>query len=226
MEIDKITDRFNLIAKKYDEQRRFFIPCFDDFYQTSISLISKIKSDFNSILDLGAGTGLLTKYLFEKFPNANFTLVDVSEQMLEIARQRFLNLDSFNFVISDYSKELPSKQFDLIASALSIHHLANDSKSDLYSSIYNNLPDNGCFLNLDQFNASSDLMNIYYNKWWYDYIRQSKISQKEQDLWLQRRELDKENTISESLISLKQLGFKHVECVYVYMKFGVILAIK
>jgi tRNA (cmo5U34)-methyltransferase len=226
MEIDKITARFNLIAQKYDEQRRFFIPYFDDFYQTSISLISKIRNDFNSILDLGAGTGLLTKYLFEKFPNANFTLVDVSEQMLEISRQRFLNMDNFNFVISDYSKELPSRQFDLIASALSIHHLVNDSKSDLYYSIYNNLPDNGCFINLDQFNASSDLMNDYYNKWWYDYIRQSKISQKEQDLWLQRRELDRENTISESLILLKQLGFKHVECIYIYMKFGVILAIK
>jgi tRNA (cmo5U34)-methyltransferase len=87
MDVDKITDRFNLIAKKYDEQRRSFIPCFDDFYQTGISLISKIKSDFNAILDLGAGTGLLTKYLYEKFPDANYTLVDVSEQMLEIARQ-------------------------------------------------------------------------------------------------------------------------------------------
>ena len=226
MEIDKITAGFNLIAQKYDEQRRCFIPYFDDFYQTGISLISKIRNDFNSILDLGAGTGLLTKYLFEKFPNANFTLVDVSEQMLEIARQRFLNMNNFKFVISDYSKELPSKQFDLIASALSIHHLANNSKSDLYYNIYNNLSDNGCFINLDQFNASSDLMNDYYNKWWYDYIRQSKISQKEQDLWLQRRELDRENTISESMIFLKQLGFKHVECIYIYMKFGVILAIK
>lgn len=135
-------------------------------------------------------------------------------------------MDNFNFVISDFSKELPSKQFDLIASALSIHHLTNDSKFGLYSSIYNNLPDNGCFLNLDQFNASSDLMNVCYNKLWYDYIVQNKILHKEQDLWLQRRELDRENTISETLSSLKQLGFKHVECIYAYMKFGVIVAIK
>lgn len=226
MEIEKIKDRFNLVAQKYDEQRRFFIPCFDDYYQTSILFLSKIRPDFKTILDLGAGTGLLTKYLYEKFPNAKYTLVDASEQMIDIARQRFKNMDNFSFVISDYSKELPSNQYDLITSALSIHHLENDSKSVLYSNIYNNLPDNGCFINLDQFNASSDLLNNYYNQYWYDYIGQSAIIEKERDLWLQRRELDRENTIEESVILLKQLGFKHVECIYSYMKFGVILAIK
>jgi tRNA (cmo5U34)-methyltransferase len=226
MEIEKIKDRFNLVAQKYDEQRRFFIPCFDDYYQTSLSFLSKVRPDFKSILDLGAGTGLLTKYLYEKFPNAKFTLVDVSEQMIDIAKQRFENKDNFNFVITDYLKELPSNQFDLITSALSIHHLDNDSKAFLYSSIYNKLPDKGCFINLDQFNAATGLMNDYYNQYWYDYIEQSAIFDKERDLWLQRRELDKENTISETLVLLRQLGFKHVECIYSYMKFGVILAIK
>ena len=36
MEIKMIKDRFNSVAQKYDEQRKFFIPCFDDYYQTSI----------------------------------------------------------------------------------------------------------------------------------------------------------------------------------------------
>ncbi len=226
MEIENIKDRFNLVAQKYDNQRRFFIPCFDDYYQTSISFLSTIKSDFNSILDLGAGTGLLTKFLYEKFPNAKFTLVDISDQMMDIAKQRFANMDNFSFLISDYSKELPTIQFDLIASALSIHHLDNDSKAFLYSNVYKDLPDNGYFINLDQFNASTDFINEKYNKYWYNFIGQSSILQMERDSWLQRRELDKENTISETLILLERIGFRHVECIYSYMKFGVILAIK
>lgn len=28
----KIEEQFNLVAKEYDEGRRLFIPCFDDFY--------------------------------------------------------------------------------------------------------------------------------------------------------------------------------------------------
>jgi ubiquinone/menaquinone biosynthesis C-methylase UbiE len=226
MDIEKIKDRFDVVAKKYDEQRRFFIPCFDDYYQTSISFLSKLRPDFNSILDLGAGTGLLTKFLYEKFPNAKYTLVDASEQMIDIAKQRFKNLDNFSFVINDYSKELPSDQFDLVTSALSIHHLEDDAKAVLYSNISKKLPNNGCFINLDQFNAESDLLNEYYNQYWYDYIGRSFNSEKERDLLLQRRELDRENTISETIVLLKQIGFKHVECIYSYMKFGVIIAIK
>ncbi|KMQ50382.1 methyltransferase type 12 [Chitinispirillum alkaliphilum] len=78
VENKEISERFDEVAKKYDEQRRLFIPCFDDYYCTSIAFLSKINNDFKYILDLGAGTGLLTKCLYEKYPNANYTLVDIS----------------------------------------------------------------------------------------------------------------------------------------------------
>ena len=32
MNIEKIQTQFNLIAKAYDENRRKFISCFDDYY--------------------------------------------------------------------------------------------------------------------------------------------------------------------------------------------------
>ncbi len=226
MEIEKITDRFNSVAQEYDEQRRYFIPCYDDYYQLGVSFISKIRTDFRSVLDLGAGTGLLTKYLLEKFPGADYTLIDASEQMLGLAAKRFEHLDNITYLVSDYAKNIPRKQFDLITSALSIHHLDEEAKAELYSKIFDCLPDGGFFLNLDQFNAGSALVNEYYNQYWYTQIKESGIRENERNSWLQRRELDKENTISESIQLLIQSGFSHVECVYSYMKFGVILAIR
>lgn len=226
MELEKIKDRFNLVAQQYDNQRRFFIPCFDDFYQTSISLLSKIKPRFTSILDLGAGTGLLSRFLFEKYPDARYTLADVSDQMLEVARLRFTGMNNFSFESVDYSAQLPQGSFDLIASALSIHHLENDSKAALYSNIYHALPEDGCFLNLDQFNPSSEIMNRYYIQWWYGFIEQSEELKKDKALWLKRRELDRENTVSETIALLRQAGFRQVECIYSFMKFGVVLALK
>jgi ubiquinone/menaquinone biosynthesis C-methylase UbiE len=226
METEIIKDRFNLIAQKYDEQRRFFIPCFDDFYQTSISLLSTIRNDYNSILDLGAGTGLLTKYLWEHFPQAHYTLVDVSDEMLEIAKQRFAGLSNFEYQVTDYSQTLPPKQFDLITSALSIHHLTESDKAALYANIYKNLPENGILINLDQFNPTSELINDYYKQYWYNQIEKDETLKNEKHLWLKRRELDKENTIAETLETLKSIGFSHADCIYSYMKFGVILAIK
>ena len=224
MEIDKVSERFNQVSEKYDEQRKSFVPCYDDYYGTSIDFLSKLNKNFNYILDLGAGTGLLTKYLVDFFPDAKYTLVDVSEQMLDISRKRFTGKDNFEYLVYDYSKKIPQGKYDLIASALSIHHLEDKDKSFLYSNIHRHLNGNGYFINLDQFNASSEAMNDHYNEYWYNQINESKISTSEKASWLKRRDLDKENTIYETIDMLKESGFKNVECIYCYLKFGVILA--
>lgn len=74
--------QFNQIAKEYDMNRKKFIPCFDDYYITSTKLIlSNIKTP-KSVLDLGAGTGLLTQYWFRECNTAKYLLVDIADDML------------------------------------------------------------------------------------------------------------------------------------------------
>lgn len=226
MKIEDIKDQFNSCKEKYDSQRKCFIPCFEDYYEVGINILAQAGKDFKSILDLGAGTGLLSKFLYEKFPSAQYTLVDIAEQMLEIAKIRFNGLNNFRFLITDYSSAFPDGEYDLISSALSIHHLENNAKESLYCNIYKKLPAGGCFINIDQFNASSEKMNEYYNKVWYNYIKKSGISDNDLNKWLIRKDLDKENTVPETLAILKRVGFSQVECVYKYIKFGVVIAIK
>jgi len=226
MELEKITERFDSVAKKYDEERRFFIPCFDDFYGMSTDLLSQMVPNPKSVLDLGAGTGLLTKYLLDKYPLANFTLVDIAAQMLEMARKRFEGLSNFQFQISNYSEQMPDGDFDLISSALSIHHISDVQKYKLYSMIYEKLPENGCFINLDQFNATSAQMNSHFVRYWHNFIDGHIPDHKERELYLKRRELDQEDTIEGTIQKLRSIGFKQVDCIYQYIKFGVVMAIK
>lgn len=226
MEIEEVKEQFNSCTDIYDSGRRFFIPCFDDYYEIGVNLLSEMHNDFKSILDLGAGTGLLSKYLYEKFPLAEFLLVDIAEKMLDVAKIRFNGLQNISFKVQDYSKKLPDGDFDLISSALSIHHLDEQEKRSLYSAVYDRLPKGGCFINLDQFNAGSDEINNAFNNYWYDCIQQSGITEDELNRWLQRKDLDKENTIRETLLMLDEIGFKDAECIYQYLKFGVIVAIK
>ncbi|MCL2303899.1 MAG: class I SAM-dependent methyltransferase [Planctomycetaceae bacterium] len=225
METKQIVEEFNQGAGSYDSQRKLLIPCFDDFYGLSVSFLKKIKNSTRSVLDLGAGTGLLAMYLYDKYPNARFTLVDISEQMLDIARQRFCGQPDFAYLTLDYSREFPPGQFDLIASALSIHHLENEDKRLLYSKIYNQLEKGGYLLNLDQFDASSGEMKRSYNDYWYEYII-GKFPSKDQEIFQKRRKLDRENTIDATKHLLAEVGFKNVECIYQYLKFGVIIAEK
>jgi ubiquinone/menaquinone biosynthesis C-methylase UbiE len=226
MDLDRIRELFNNTAEKYDRQRRCFIPCFDDFYVRAVSFLKNCETDFRNIVDLGAGTGLLTKVIYEMYPNANYTLIDISEDMLTIAKERFKGMDNFTFLEYNYVDDIPADNCDLICSALSIHHLDHKDKERLYGNIYSKLTGKGCFINLDQFNAKSEKINSLYDTWWYDYISNSGITREEEGRWTERRKLDRENTIDETVKSLEKSGFGNVECIYSFMKFGVIIAIK
>lgn len=226
MQTNEISSRFNQIAQQYDEQRRFFVPRFDDFYGTCSEFLAAIKPDCKQILELGAGTGLLTKFLFAQYPDANFHLVDISEQMLAIAKERFSGMANFKFEEKDYSQSLPKGKFDLIASALSIHHLNANEKRSLYSNCREQLNKGGVFINFDIYNGSTPAIDAAYNKIWYEHIRQSNQEIFKKNDWRKRRELDKECTLEECLANLHQVGFSQVECIYSFMKFRVILAIK
>ena len=117
-----IQAQFNLIAGEYDVNRRKFIPCFDDFYDSTTRFIAANITQPKRVLDLGAGTGLLSYYWFKCFPDSEYTLIDIADEMLKIARKRFSGADNVSYQILDYSKTLPETDFDIIISALSIHH--------------------------------------------------------------------------------------------------------
>jgi tRNA (cmo5U34)-methyltransferase len=226
--IDKIKEQFSAIAKEYDARRKWLIPCLDDFYKTPVSLLKFYKSDIKSVVDLGAGTGLLAKEVYEAYNDAHYTLIDISGDMLDVARRRFDGLSNFEFIEENYVNDISVKNCDVICSALSIHHLTADDKAKLYENIHETLEAGGCFMNLDQFSGTTKPMEDLYNDWWYDYISRNirDATTPEKAKCLERRGLDKENTINETVELLKSCGFREAECIYSFMKFGAILAIK
>ncbi|MDE7293758.1 MAG: class I SAM-dependent methyltransferase, partial [Oscillospiraceae bacterium] len=102
-----IEEQFNLIAQKYDINRRKFIPCFEEFYEKTTDFLAACAPAPKRILDLGAGTGLLSHYWYKHFPEAGFTLTDIAEDMLKIARERFDGAENVRYSLSDYSEGLP-----------------------------------------------------------------------------------------------------------------------
>ena len=75
-------------ADTYDRASRKLVPCFDDFYRTALDLLPFAPDARFEVLDLGAGTGLLSAMIAEMFPKAQLTLFDLTPEMLTIARQR------------------------------------------------------------------------------------------------------------------------------------------
>lgn len=97
----QIKEKFNHHAEFYDQQRRYLIPRFNDLYCIAVE-ISSNKTNNPRILDLGAGTGLLTQYFLNRYSEAEFTLIDISDKMLDIAKERFKSYHNFKYLIGDY----------------------------------------------------------------------------------------------------------------------------
>ncbi|MGM9550665.1 MAG: class I SAM-dependent methyltransferase [Clostridia bacterium] len=219
-------EQFNLIAQEYDSNRKKFIPCFDDYYKNTTKFIASNIACPKRVLDLGAGTGLLTYFWYAHFPKAEYVLTDIAEEMLNVAKKRFAGLDNVRYEILDYSQSLPKENFDCIISALSIHHLENCDKQELFEKIYRKLPEDGIFVNYDQFCGNDEITDKWYNSCWEEHLENSGLTDNDISLWKERRKLDRECCVEDEIEFLRKSGFRSVQCVYSNQKFSVIVAMK
>jgi tRNA (cmo5U34)-methyltransferase len=84
------------------------------------------------ILDLGAGTGETSRAVLEHHPTAALVLMDESPEMLTAARIVLGDDLIEQAVVGDLLGPLPDGPFDLVVSALAIHHLPGTAKRDLF----------------------------------------------------------------------------------------------
>jgi tRNA (cmo5U34)-methyltransferase len=216
-----IKTAFDVSANTYDRARRQLIPCFDDFYGTVVALIPNAPDDRFRALDLGAGTGLLSLFISQQFPQARITLMDLSDAMLAKARERFSGApDRFEFVIADYSERLSGK-FDVVVSALSIHHLPGDQKARLFRAICAVLPHGGLFINADQVLGCSPEIEAAYRETWIRQVKENGVSDADLSAALERMKEDKMSPLDDQLAWLKEAGFEAVNCWYKNYSFAV-----
>jgi tRNA (cmo5U34)-methyltransferase len=98
------------------------------------------------VLDLGSGTGVSAEYVLRAHPGAALTGIDSSEEMLVHARRR---LPGATFLLRRLEDPLPDGPFDLVVSALAIHHLDDRSKANLFRRVASALVPGGRFAFLD-----------------------------------------------------------------------------
>ena len=218
--MNDLKEQFNSISKKYDSQREYLIPCFREFYTACLPFVKSL-THAKSVLDIGAGTGLFSQFIYEANPHLQFTLVDVSSQMLEIARERFGREDNFEFIELDFSKEpLPGK-YDLVISALAIHHLEDIDKAKLYKNVFDVLNDGGLFINADQVAGKTMLFDSLYKYYWRETVSRSGLDHEALVQAFERTKLDKFASLDDQLKWLEKAGFADVDCIYKNLNFVV-----
>ena len=223
-----IGEVFNASIEYYDDWMMKALPNYVDIFSTALELLPFEPSVSIEVLDLGAGTGLFSKHVIEKYPKANFVLYDLAEKMLEVARKRFENYSQqFKYVLSDYRKLQEGEKYDLVISSLSIHHLEDKEKCELFGNIYKLLRKGGIFINIDQIRGETPYLRDLYWNHWLEQVRGAGFSEERIQESIGRRiPYDKDALLENQLQWLKSSGFGNVDCVYKNFFVGVFLAIK
>ena len=120
------------------------VPSYPDLQEQTAAAASGVRA--KAILELGIGTGETARRVLAVHPGARFTAIDSSEEMLERARSVVPEAD---LRLARLEDELPAGPFDLVVSALAVHHLDGPGKQDLFRRIAAVLGPGGSFVLAD-----------------------------------------------------------------------------
>ncbi|HUI28127.1 MAG TPA: class I SAM-dependent methyltransferase [Candidatus Kryptonia bacterium] len=216
-------EAFDADAGIYDRSRRQLVWCFDDFYRTVLDVVPFPTDAAIRVLDLGAGTGVLSSFLAAAFPRADITMVDISEEMLSRARVRFADKATpAKFIVMDFATAALPDPYDLVVSALAIHHLSHDDKRRLFRAVYAALNDGGAFINADQALGPTAAAEARYQDIWLRRAHEKGASKGDIAAAIERMRADRSATLTDQLRWLTEAGFCDVDCWYKFYRFAVL----
>lgn len=117
------------------------VPAYQEFEEQVAE--ATVRSQVGTILELGVGTGETARRVLELHPGARLTGVDASEAMLGRARERLPDAD---LRVGRLEDPLPDGPFDLVLSALAVHHLNGAGKRDLFQRVHEVVARGGRFV--------------------------------------------------------------------------------
>lgn len=122
------------------------LPDYDDLQRELVAATQAVAA--SRILDLGTGSGETARRALEAHPGAHLVGIDASEEMIGLA-SRTLADHRVTLHVAALEDPLPAGPFDLVVSALSIHHLDAPGKADLYHRVACVLDSTGRFVVAD-----------------------------------------------------------------------------
>ena len=135
--------QFHFDPAAYGALVRAEVPGYEEFQDAVAASTSGVVA--RTVLELGTGTGETARRVLAMHDEARFVGVDESDGMLAGAR-RVLPSERVELHLSSLEDPLPGGPFDLVVSALTVHHLDLPHKADLFARVRQVLRPGGRFV--------------------------------------------------------------------------------
>jgi tRNA (cmo5U34)-methyltransferase len=138
--------QFDWDPATYMEVIRSEVPDYERLQAETVAATGGIVAE--TILELGTGTGETSRRILAAHPGAHLHGIDSSREMLEVARSALAGHD-VELELAAIEDPLPPGPFDLVVSALAVHHLEAPAKGSLFRRVAAALVSGGRFVLAD-----------------------------------------------------------------------------
>ena len=190
----------------------------------------KDKEKFDC-LDVGCSNGLMIKNMIDNIDakgiKGNYTGIDVSEPMLEKARELFKSNHNVYIRNCDLRTDYPNGSYDIITCILSLMFTPIEYRQNIVQNMYDSLNHGGCLFLVEKVLGNSSQISDMFIENYYDMKRENGYSQEQID----RKRLSLEGvqvcvTSDWNIELLKQAGFRKVDVFWRWCNFMGVIAIK
>lgn len=181
-------------------------------------------------LDVGCGAGNYTLKLLERLPNLDATLIDLSQPMLDRARERVSRATAgrITTIQADIREvELPDEEFDIVLAAAVLHHLRADQEwRDVFAAFHRALRPGGSLWVFDLVESSIPAVGRLLRQRYGEYLTRLKDESYRDQVFAYVEKEDTPRPLLFQLDLLRQVGFAQVEVVHKNLCFAAFGAVK
>lgn len=222
---DSVRAAFERLSADYDARFPRIIPRYAEFHEVIVQRVAEHvhgrdgrAAAGRTWLDLGCGTGELSRRLLESVPGLRLHCLDLAPAMIERAREKLAAWEGqVTFAVGHFlTAPLPEGAAGVV-SALAVHHLEGAEKRALFERLHRGFAPGALLVLGDAVNGGSDAYTDYYVRRWVEHMRASGMTEDEiTGVLRDHDENDRFSTLDEQMAWLREAGFREVECLWKY----------
>ncbi|HTX92979.1 MAG TPA: methyltransferase domain-containing protein [Anaerolineales bacterium] len=229
---EEIRARFNAeVAEAYSQRKPVWLPEYDKVLGLVVKVLEPILAGQETVrvLDLGAGTGNLSRRILKSYKNSRVTLVDFSQNMLDEVPNVLSSFASrYEVRQADFwQMDDPAGEYAAVVSSFALHHGRGD---EVYRSIYRKihawLKPGGMFACCDVVDGDTPELAALNLAGWRQYLNGKLTPEHVERMFANYRREDSPISLRKHLSYLAEAGFEATDVLWKRFNFAVYVGIK
>ena len=231
MSQQEIRARFDAeTAAAYSQRKPLWLPEHDYAMSLVLKVLKSYLPDSARVVDLGAGTGNLSRRVLKALPDCHVTLVDFSQNMLNEAPRLLAAFDGrYRIMLEDFWRvEFPAGEYSGVVASFALHHGRGEAAyRNLYRKIYGWLEVPGIFVCCDVVQGDTPALAEMNEAGWRGFLQKRAFASEDiERIFSNYRREDSPLSLRQHLDLLIQAGFSAADVLWKRFNFAVYAGIK